>query len=93
FEAKLRLDVGSELYRRLAPLGDNLREALVVSELTLIESPDGNDDVVSFELAPADGEKCQRCWKFRRLGTNPAHPAICAECAAVVTEIRGLEVP
>ena len=28
-----------------------------------------------------EGEKCVRCWKYRQLGTDPAHPAICADCA------------
>ena len=64
--------------------GDNLREALVVSQLDL-QNVGGEEAIV--EIAPADGEKCQRCWKFRELGTDPAHPAICADCAAVVNAL------
>lgn len=89
FEAKLRLAMTSEAYRRLHPLGDNLREALVVSQLDLRQSEDEGDadGVVTFELVAADGEKCARCWKFRALGGDPEHPTICTECAQVV---RGL---
>jgi isoleucyl-tRNA synthetase len=90
FEAALRLTVTPGLYKRLAALGDNLREALVVSQLSLeqTERADG-DGVVAFELVPAEGAKCARCWKYRELGTDPEHPSICADCAVVV---RGLRV-
>jgi len=89
FEAQLRLTVTPGLYKRLEPLGDNLREALVVSQLSLQqgERGDGNG-VVSFELLPADGAKCARCWKFRQLGTDPDHPSICADCARVVDALQ-----
>jgi isoleucyl-tRNA synthetase len=87
FEAKVRLAVEPELYRGLAALGDNLREALVVSQLELLQAPGESetaDGVASFEIDRADGEKCERCWKYRELGTDPAHPTICADCAQVV---------
>jgi isoleucyl-tRNA synthetase len=87
FEAKVRLEAGPALYRRLATLGDNLREALVVSQLELALSGGDDDEVVSLELGRADGEKCERCWKFRKLGVDPAHPTICADCAAVVNAL------
>jgi isoleucyl-tRNA synthetase len=82
FEAQLRLTVEPGDYKRLHALGDNLREVLVVSQLDL---QSGN--AMEFELAPADGEKCVRCWKFRRLGTDPEHPQICEDCARVVREL------
>jgi isoleucyl-tRNA synthetase len=88
FEAQLHLTVTPNLYKRLHALGDNLREALVVSQLSLCQAErtggDGGDGVVSFELVAADGKKCVRCWKYRELGVDPEHPSICAECAAIV---------
>jgi isoleucyl-tRNA synthetase len=90
FEAQLRLTVAPSAYKRLQALGDNLREAMVVSQLSLQSSEaDGADGVVEFELLPADGEKCVRCWKYRELGTDPEHPQICADCARVVRALRG----
>ncbi|HZY99282.1 MAG TPA: isoleucine--tRNA ligase [Candidatus Baltobacteraceae bacterium] len=90
FEAKLRLGVSRPLYGELAELGDNLREALVVSQLELAEVHpwDGVAGIVTFDLTKADGQKCQRCWKFRELGIDPEHPDICADCAAVVSHAR-----
>ena len=82
FEARVDLAVSPELYAKLTALGDNLREALVVSQLDLSKA-DG-EGVVSFTIAPAHGAKCKRCWKFRELGTDSEHPSICADCASVV---------
>jgi isoleucyl-tRNA synthetase len=92
FEAQLLLEVTPDLYKRLNALGDNLREALVVSQLRLVQSErsDGNssDGVHEFALLPAEGEKCVRCWKYRQLGTDPEHPSICADCVAVVRALQ-----
>jgi isoleucyl-tRNA synthetase len=90
FEAKLHLTVLPGAYKSLAALGDNLREALVVSQLTLDQSDGANvapEGIVSFELTAADGRKCVRCWKYRELGADPEHPDICAECAEVVRSL------
>jgi isoleucyl-tRNA synthetase len=84
FEARVELSVPAAQYDELAALGDNLRDALVVSQLELRRS-DG--DTIELAVLPAHGEKCKRCWKFRELGTDPRNPSICADCAAVV---RGL---
>ncbi|MBV9055894.1 MAG: isoleucine--tRNA ligase [Candidatus Eremiobacteraeota bacterium] len=91
YEARLRLDVTPSLYKRLHALGDNLREALVVSQLTLREADSSDaagDGIVAFELSAADGEKCVRCWKYRKLGGDPEHPAICDDCATVVRSLQ-----
>jgi isoleucyl-tRNA synthetase len=92
FEAQLRLAVTPAAHKRLAALGDNLREALVVSALALHASErgdgDSDDGVVSFEILPAEGAKCARCWKFRQLGTDPEHPTICADCVRVVRNLQ-----
>ncbi len=92
FEAALNLTVVPGLYNRLRALGDNLREALVVSQLALHSAEraggEAGDGVGDFELTPAAGRKCARCWKFRELGIDPAHPEICAECAQVVGALK-----
>ncbi|MFY9630741.1 MAG: isoleucine--tRNA ligase [Candidatus Cybelea sp.] len=82
FEARVVMTMPMPVYKRLAALGDNLREALVVSQLEL-----RTGDAEEFELLRAGGEKCARCWKYRELGGDPEHPDICADCAQVV---RGL---
>ncbi len=86
FQLDARVDVPGELYDRLVALGDGLREALVVSSLRgVAAAPNGTASVV---VVPADGEKCQRCWKYLPLGTDPEHPSLCASCAAIVRELE-----
>jgi isoleucyl-tRNA synthetase len=82
FQLQARLEAGGKAYAQLRSLGDNLREALVVSALTLSENPTSAEPRIT--LSPAEGKKCARCWKYRELGTDPEHPAICALCAAIV---------
>ncbi len=68
-------------------LGDNLREALIVSQVRSLElAHDGNPAAT---VEPASGEKCARCWKYRELGADPEHPALCADCAAVTRALEG----
>ena len=71
---------------RLRALGDSLREALVVSHLTLVEDDDLEDDEPHLTLSAAEGEKCARCRKTLPLSGDPVHPTICAPCAAIVRE-------
>ncbi len=68
----------------LGALGDTLREALVVSQLDLAVDGDAVDGAPKLVIAPADGAKCARCWKYRELGALPAHPTICGPCAETV---------
>jgi len=86
FALDAHIEVAPPLYDRFVGLGDNLREALVVSAVRgLGASADGASRVALF---PAAGEKCQRCWKYLPLGLDREHPALCAPCAAIVRELR-----
>ncbi|MGZ3521945.1 MAG: isoleucine--tRNA ligase [Vulcanimicrobiaceae bacterium] len=88
FEAKATLAVSGDLYDTLAALGDNLREALVVSQLQLVNvESDDEEPSITLTLDRADGEKCQRCWKYLPLGSDPLHPTLCAPCAEIVREL------
>jgi len=72
----------------LRALGDNLREALVVSSVTLMVDPSLEAEAEPrIELLPAVGEKCSRCWKTLPLGGDREHPLLCAPCAAIVRSI------
>jgi isoleucyl-tRNA synthetase len=77
------------LAAKLGALGDDLREALIVSDLHVhadaTMAPDAEPVVT---LSPATGGKCERCWKYLPLGSDPLHPTLCAPCAAIV---RGLD--
>ena len=87
FENQAALTVTPELFAHLAELGDNLREALVVSHLDLRAGDGEGEEVLSLDLARADGEKCRRCWKYLPLGNDGAHSSLCASCAQIVREL------
>jgi isoleucyl-tRNA synthetase len=86
FMLDARVEVPPAAVARLRALGDNLREALVVSSLLgIAASTDGTARALT---EPAHGEKCARCWKYLPLGSNHAHPRLCAPCAGIVTTLR-----
>ena len=37
-------------------------------------------------VVKAEGEKCERCWKYRKLGEHAGHETICSDCYEAVTE-------
>lgn len=37
-------------------------------------------------VTKAEGEKCERCWKYRKLGEHAGHETICSDCYEAVTE-------
>jgi isoleucyl-tRNA synthetase len=46
---------------------------------------------VAVRIAPAQGEKCQRCWRvLPEVGTVAAYPDLCLRCADAVTARGGV---
>ncbi len=72
--------------------GVDLAEIAITSAVALVEgtAPEGAftlPDVpgVGVVVEPAEGEKCERCWRvLPEVGTQPDHPDICERCAEVV---------
>jgi isoleucyl-tRNA synthetase len=67
-----------------------LKELAVVSELYVEEADSTNDpaqagDGLLVNVAPAEGEKCERCWiRSTTVGEQSDHPTICSRCYQVV---------
>ncbi|MGM0471265.1 MAG: isoleucine--tRNA ligase [Bacillota bacterium] len=75
---------------------DNLADLFIVSEINLRKpeaTPDeeaysGEESEIEVIVTEAPGEKCDRCWKYRRtVGDNDQHSEICAECLEVVEQL------
>jgi isoleucyl-tRNA synthetase len=91
FQLDATVAVPQPMYDRFVSLGDSLREALVVSSLRKVRpDADGAPSVVVVEAA---GEKCQRCWKYLPLGTDPEHPTLCESCAGIVRALETKGAP
>ncbi len=76
----------------LRSFGGELADLFKTAEVTLADSPDGLEPdpdlpAVSVAAERASWAKCARCWNHRpEVGSDPAHPDLCARCVAVVKE-------
>lgn len=90
-EAKPVVYIEDEALRKLVQDAD-FADFVITSDIEVKEgfAPDGAfklDDVegVSVVIETAEGEKCDRCWKYTTdVGSNSDHAPICARCADVV---------
>ena len=67
-----------------------LEDIFIVSEVRLENSLDEftkSEEIedLKIKVLHAEGEKCERCWKYStQLGKNEEHPSICPRCAGVI---------
>jgi isoleucyl-tRNA synthetase len=62
---------------------EELATLFLVSQVVRVEDPAN----ARITVEAAEGRKCVRCWLIKRdIGSDPAHPEVCARCAAAVTE-------
>ncbi len=93
-DAKVELFIEDEALKELVANNQKLVEdILIVSEVVLLDSSvDGmvnGEDVegLSIKVLHADGEKCERCWKYsKNLGEVEEHSTLCPRCATVLTK-------
>lgn len=97
------LRAGLEALQGSANGQDPLRYAFIVSQATLVDSPEAatagaaysatadleeGTGSVTVGVARADGAKCGRCWNYStHVGADAEHPELCERCAPVVREI------
>ena len=73
--------------RALEPLKEFFSELLVVSVAEGILSK-GKGPEVGVEVRRAQGEKCQRCWRYPGdVGSDSKHPGICQRCVRAVEAV------
>ena len=84
FALAARVYAGAEVHSQLAALGDSLREALVVSALTLHADVALAANDARVELSAAPGAKCPRCRKTLPPSGDALHPTLCGPCAETV---------
>lgn len=86
-EAQVRLKAGEKLYPLLEEYLNELPGLFIVSQVALERGP---GDELSIGIERAQGEKCERCWKYTTdVGADPDFPTICAACKDAVKEILG----
>jgi len=84
FALAARVFAGDAMLPRLEQLGDGLREALVVSALTLSLDKGLDAQDARVELSAAPGIKCPRCRKTLPPSGDSLHPTLCMPCVETV---------
>jgi isoleucyl-tRNA synthetase len=75
FEAHLTLALNHEWQSYVASLSTNLQQALIVSQLTIVEG-----DEVAIHITKAEGSTCERCWQV----VHEVEDGLCSRCASIV---------
>ena len=91
-DAKVMLhSTDAEIQKFLVENREKLELALIVSEVEIVKNIDetftkGEEATdLYIKVLHAEGEKCERCWKYsKELGKDPEHPTLCPRCASVL---------
>lgn len=80
-EAKIIIKSSEADFERYSDLAKQLTEILIVSDVEI----EKNDGETVFEVAKAEGGKCERCWCYSKyVGENHEHPTLCQRCAIAI---------
>jgi isoleucyl-tRNA synthetase len=90
-EAKIILGADGELYDFLKSVEAELPEIFITSAVEVVaDAQEFKGEVAGLTVAVevAQGEKCERCWKFSTtVGCDANHATLCADCAKVLEEL------
>jgi isoleucyl-tRNA synthetase len=97
-EAAVTLYADAELTDFLTPHAADLETLLITSGAALAPLAEAPADAVEavevkglkVAVRKAEGEKCERCWMWRKdVGQSDAHPTLCGRCVSVVEGMAG----
>ena len=86
-EAKVTVSANkeNELYQIIKNNKNLIEDVLIVSELELKEDSSKEKEELSVNISRAEGEKCERCWKYTKdVGIDEKNPTICKRCSEVL---------
>ena len=93
-DAAVTVGLSEALFAVMEGFKDDLRAILIVSRAAITQGAlDGafqgqESEGVWVQVAPAGGEKCQRCWVFDdSVGTLTDHPTICSRCSDALSQM------
>ena len=87
-DAEVTISSGTDLYKLLTAYAEELKGIFIVSRVLLVQtdSLEGayeSDTIqaLKIKVAPAPGEKCERCWIYdTTVGSSASHPTVCKRC-------------
>ena len=81
-EARVRLSVDDKLYPLLNEYAGELPSLFIVSQVAL---ENGNKSEIAVAIERAEGEKCERCWKYKpEVGASAEYPTLCTACQEAI---------
>jgi isoleucyl-tRNA synthetase len=85
-DAKVLVVGHKRLVREIQQSPGGFRELINVSQL---EVKQVEEEVISYQVSKADGQKCERCWHWEMdIGQNAEHPTICGRCVEAVLQFK-----
>jgi isoleucyl-tRNA synthetase len=85
-EALVRLKASDDLYPLLSRYLNDLPGLFIVSQVVL----ERGGGALEVEIERAQGQKCERCWKYTTdVGNSAEFPTLCAACVEAVQEMLG----
>ena len=87
-EVAVYIKTTDELQKALINSKDDLSTIFIVSQVFVEgEEPENTLNTLQsgeteIKVGHAIGEKCERCWKYRKLGENADYPTLCSDCAS-----------
>jgi isoleucyl-tRNA synthetase len=90
-EAKVTLYADGELAEFLSSVKAELPEIFITSAVEILNGEGdvkGDVEGLSISVSKAEGEKCERCWKYSTtVGCSSEHPTLCKECADTMDQL------
>ena len=75
----------NELYQIIENNKNLIEDVLIVSELELNEDSSKEKEEIIITISRAEGEKCERCWKYTKdVGIDKENPTVCKRCSEVL---------
>ena len=83
--AKVTLFANKKEYEFLKENKELLTTVFIVSALDIKENERKDDVKIGVKVEVAEGQKCERCWKYStEVGENKEHPTLCHRCAEAI---------
>ena len=84
--AKVTLLADEKEYAFLKENIEQLETVFIVSSLVVGERPINQSEKLVIKVEVAEGEKCERCWKYSTtVGEDKENPTICHRCSSAIS--------
>lgn len=85
--AKVTIFADEKEYEFLKENQEQLETVFIVSDLQIEAKPTGQIEKLAVKVETAEGEKCERCWKYSTtVGEDKENPTICHRCSKSLHE-------